>query len=356
MSAFKRGFTSMAIRLARLVMGERISLPHLMAFTSYNSALKIANLIHVMWEMKLGRIILKSKPFIAFIEVNNICNLHCPFCLTGKGKTVDRPKRNMSISEMKRAIDGVADYLYFIQLYNWGEPLLNKDLFAFINYAHRRRIFTMVSSNMNFIGSSVAEQVVTSGLDYFIAAIDGFSASSYAKYRRGGDFHKALNCLKEVLEIRKGMNKSRPFVEWQYVVFKHNQNEIDAARTFADRIGVDYFHPIPGYIEDPAWITTLPQYRADLGRPESVARCARPWTHFNVRADGGVAACCYEFFKKDDFGNIFQTAFNHVWNNQMFVTAREVLSKGLHRAPKRPSTICHRCVTNGIRPSFEKVE
>lgn len=347
---------AIAIKLARLVFGDRISLPHLIAFLRYNSPRKMANLFRVIWEMKSGRIVLRSKPIIMFLEANNICNLHCPFCLTGKGRSADRPRLNMSLSEMKRAVEEVADCLYFIQLYNWGEPLLNKDLFKFINYIHRRRVFTMVSSNMNFVRSKLAEQVVASGLDYFIAAIDGFTAQSYEKYRIGGSFEKAIHTLQEVLNIRKRMGRSSPFVEWQYVVFKHNQDEINDARRFAESIGVDYFHPIPGYIEDPEWITTLPEYREELGRPGSVSKCARPWTHLNVRADGGVAACCYEFYKKDDFGNIFETPFNKIWNNEMFRTAREVLSKGLDKAPKRPPTICHGCVAKGIRPSFEKLE
>ena len=94
----------------------------------------------------------------------------------------------------------------------------------------------------------------------------------------------------------------------------------------------------------------------DLGRPESVAKCTRVWTHLNVRADGGVAPCCYEFYKQDDFANIFETPFRQFWNNTMFITAREILSKGLDKAPKSPYTICHGCVAKGIRPSFEKVE
>jgi MoaA/NifB/PqqE/SkfB family radical SAM enzyme len=316
----------------------------------------MANILHTLWEIKAGRCVVKSKPFIMFLEVNNICNLHCPFCLTGKGKTAGRPKRNMTLSEMKKTIDEMADYLYFVQLYNWGEPLLNRDLFDFINYAHGKRIFTMVSSNMNFTRDTLAEEIVASGLDYFIAAIDGFSADSYKKYRIGGDFDKAIRSLEGVMNVRKRMHRSHPFVEWQYVVFRHNQHEIDEARSFADRIGVDYFHALPGYIEDTEWITTLPEYRVDLGRPESVAKCTRVWTHLNVRADGGVAPCCYEFYKQDDFANIFETPFRQFWNNTMFITAREILSKGLDKAPKSPYTICHGCVAKGIRPSFEKVE
>lgn len=348
--------TKSAIWLARAMLSDRVNLPHVMSFTQYNSPKKLANLARVYFEMKTGKVNAKSHPFIMFLEVNNICNLNCRFCLTGKGTKGDRPIRNMNLAEMKKTIEEVGDYLYFIQLYNWGEPLLNKELFDFISFMHERRIFSMVSSNMNFAWDDVAEKVVTSDLDYFIVAIDGFSAETYSKYRIGGDFDLAINNLKTIMEIRKKLGRDKPFVEWQYVVFKHNQHEIEAAEKFADEIGVDYFHPIAGYIEDPEWITTLPKYRNELGRPDSVAACLRPWTHLNIRADGGVAPCCYEYYKKDDFGDIFQEPFDEFWNNELFVTARKVLSAGLVKAPADPYTICHGCVASGLRPSFEKLE
>ncbi len=347
---------ALLIRLGRAIFGDRVALPHLMAFAKYNTVKKMINMARTVWEKKLGRTEVKSKPFIMFLEVNNICNLHCPFCLTGKGKSADRPLRNMTLDEMKKSIEDLSDHLYFLQLYNWGEPLLNPDLFDFIKYARQRGVFTMVSSNMNFTRSSTAEQVVGSGLDYFIAAIDGFSPQTYEQYRRGGKFQKTIDNLKAILDIRKKMASPYPFVEWQYVVFKHNQHELESAREYANNIGVDYFHPIKGYIEDETWITTLPEFQTEIGHPESVAHCARPWTHFNVRADGGVASCCYVFYKKDDFDNIFEHPFTKVWNNDHFRAARHILAKGLKHSWPEPNTVCHQCLAAGLRPSFEQAE
>ncbi|MFH1139176.1 MAG: radical SAM protein [Pseudomonadota bacterium] len=341
------------LRIARWLAGDRLSLPHLLAFLRYNSITKFYNLLKVFIDARRGRLLPNSKPFILFLEVNNICNLHCPFCLTGKGKSADRQRRNMPLEEMKRALSGFEKYLYFIQLYNWGEPFLNPDIFEFISHAHRQRIFTMASSNMNFTLPNVPEQIVTSGLDYFIAAIDGFSQESYSQYRRGGNFEKAKLNLEKILEIRRNTKSSNPIIEWQYVVFRHNQADLEHAERFAQEIGVDYFHPIPGYIEDPAWITTLPEFKVDLGRPESVLKCRRPWTHMNIRADGGAAPCCYEYYKRDDFGNILNEPFSTIWHNDYYTTARNILSNGLEKAPGAPVTICHRCVSKGVRPSFE---
>ncbi len=339
--------------LARKIGGDRVSVPHIMAFLQYNSFRKMSNLARLLWEKKKCRDELVGLPFILFLEVNNICNLHCPFCLTGKGKKGERPKRNMTLREMKGVVEPLAEVLYFIQLYNWGEPLMNKDLFKLAEYAHRKKIFTMVSSNMNFSSSTIPQDIIDSGIDYFIAAIDGFSAETYSKYRRGGDFNKAIKNLQTITELKKKQGSKTPYIEWQYVVFRHNQHEIQAAKMFAEDIGVDYFHPIKGYVEDPEWITTLEEYRSDLGSPESVTDCARPWTHFNVRVDGGVASCCYEYYKKDDFGNVFTTPFNEVWNNDMFKASRQVIAHGVGTSTSK-KTICHKCIATGKRPSFEE--
>jgi len=345
-----------AVGLLRKLVADRIALPHLMAFFRYSSLKRLSNLVQVGFDIRLGRVKPHGKPFIMFLEVNNICNLKCPFCLTGKGVKTDRPKRNMTFEEMKGYVDPIAESLYFIQLYNWGEPLLNKDLTRFIGYANKRKMFTMLSSNMNFTRPNVAEEVVESGLDYFIAAIDGFSPESYTKYRRGGDFTKVKKNLLDLLAARKNRGRGRPFIEWQFVVFKHNEHEVEEAEAFARENGIDYFHPIPGYIEDPTWITTRPEFKAKLGRPESVKKCTRPWTHINIRADGGAAACCYEYLKKDDYGSYQESSFDEIWCNAQYMAARDILSKGLDKGMKKPVTICHRCLASGIRPSFEHLQ
>lgn len=71
-------------------------------------------------------------------------------------------------------------------------------------------------------------------------------------------------------------------------------------------------------MEDPDWLPQGEAYQAQDLNPERLRNCERPWTHLNVRADGGVAPCCYEFFKKDDFGDLKQQAFSEVWNNARF--------------------------------------
>ena len=101
------------------------------------------------------------------IDPSNICNLHCPLCPTGQGRS-DRSKGKMSFVNFRRIIDELGAYLYRVDLHNWGEPLLNDEIYRMISYARAHNIEVRVSSNLNVIDWVKAEKLVKSGLDVLI--------------------------------------------------------------------------------------------------------------------------------------------------------------------------------------------
>ena len=123
------------------------------------------------------------------IDPINLCNLKCPLCPTGQGKT-GQPKGRMKLSDFKKIIDELGDYLYEIDLFNWGEPFLNNKIYEIINYAHQKRIQVNISSNLSSFDKKNAKKLVESGLDNLIVSLDGASQESLTKYRCGGDFEK----------------------------------------------------------------------------------------------------------------------------------------------------------------------
>jgi len=99
---------------------------------------KLVNLILVRIQLKLRVSYVIGYPHFILIEPTNICNLRCPLCPTGRGEK-GRSKGKMSLDKFKRIIDEIGDYLYDIELDNWGEPLLNKDIFELIRYANEKK-------------------------------------------------------------------------------------------------------------------------------------------------------------------------------------------------------------------------
>jgi MoaA/NifB/PqqE/SkfB family radical SAM enzyme len=287
------------------------------------------------------------------METTNFCNLKCPFCLTGKGISGGRSVKNMNFEEAKKILDQIGDYIYFLQMYTWGEPLLNPDIFKIIEYAKKKNIYVMISTNAMAMSPMNNRRLLESGVDYIVVAIDGGSQETYQRYRKGGDYSKVVTNVKDLLSQREQCKDSSPFVEWQYIVFRHNEHEVYDVEQKAYRLGVDKFTPLPAYVEDEEWASTDPKYRTQLGNPERIFNCDRPWSHLNVRVDGGVAPCCYTFFKKDDIGEISSDDFLNIWNNESFQQARRIIVQARQGKKIEKSDIaCYNCMRKGIRPSF----
>jgi MoaA/NifB/PqqE/SkfB family radical SAM enzyme len=87
-------------------------------------------------------------PVFVQIETTNHCNLKCPICPAG-GLGFKRSKKHMSLEGFKSIIDDMRDYLLFIVLWDWGEPLLNPDLPDMTRYAAEHDIKTVASTNFN---------------------------------------------------------------------------------------------------------------------------------------------------------------------------------------------------------------
>jgi MoaA/NifB/PqqE/SkfB family radical SAM enzyme len=339
--------------VSRHFFASRLSYAHIQAFLFNNSPRKLGNLLHVHWDIHRGQEVTRTKPYILILETTNSCNLHCPFCLTGKGISGGREVRHMAYEEAVRIIDDVADSVYLLQLYTWGEPLLNKDTLRVVEYAKRKNLYVMLSTNATAMTPAYNRRLIEAGIDYVTVAVDGLTQETYGHYRRGGDYEKVIANVRDLLTQRRLLKAQTPFVEWQFIVFRHNEHEVEEAEGMAYAMGIDKFTPLPAYVEDEAWAPRGAKYRTQIYNPERIMDCERPWSHLNVRADGGVASCCYEFFKKDDFGDLRTQHFAEVWNNELFRTSRRLITQRRRGQPLENSPlICHDCLKNGVRPSY----
>ena len=339
--------------VSRRFFSSRLSYSHVEAFIYNNSFKKLFNLIRCHWEVHRGTSIVKSRPYLMILEVTNICNLKCPFCLTGKGISGGRDSRHMTYEEAKNLIDQVSDYVYMLQLYTWGEPLLNKDLVKIVEYAKTKNVYVMLSTNATALNEVNVRKMISCGIDYITLAIDGTDQESYAKYRIGGNYERVLNNVKLLLDIRKQLSSTKPFVEWQFIVFRHNEDQVSDAELMAYDLGINKFTPLPAYVEDEEWMPVSDKYKTEMLNPERLRHCERPWTHLNIRSDLGIAPCCYEFFKEDDFGDAGEDTFDVIWNNAAFQASRRMIAqKTKGQELEESKLICRDCIETGVRPSY----
>jgi len=290
--------------------------------------------------MKIGRNRLRSYPYELCIDVSNKCNLHCPYCPTGRGEQGGRGRGNISYDLFKHILDELAPYAYKLELFNWGEPFFNRELPALIKYATDRSVPTIISSNLSFpMTEEYVRAVVTAGLTHLAAAIDGADQQSYEVYRRGGNFDLALQNLRTFVRVKRELGVTTPHLCWQYLVFAHNEGRIDEARRLAADIGVNDFTVNAGLYDDPAW-APKGQYGLDYLQVHP-NRCTWLWKKAVFHWDGGFASCCMGFDKHDDFDTFRSGQFRQLWNNEKFIAARRIWTD--RRSPLPEGHFCVGC-------------
>lgn len=301
---------------------------------------RLANMALVHAESKLGRTHLLSRPYHLCIDVTNKCNLGCPYCPTGRKDPSGRGKGSISYDTFCEIVDELAPTVSTLELFNWGEPFFNPDLPKLIEYASKKRIVSVISSNLSFtLKDDYIRSVIDAGLTYLTGAIDGADQEAYEVYRRGGKFAYAVENLRKFAEIRRQMGVEYPRLCWQFLVFKHNEKQIEEARRIAADIGVDNFFVAGGLYEDPSWAPEG-DYSFNYLRMHP-NRCTWLWNKAVFHWDGGMASCCMGYAKHDDFDEWKKGSFGEMWNNEKFVAARRIWTEP--QSPLPEGHYCNEC-------------
>jgi organic radical activating enzyme len=290
--------------------------------------------------MKLGRAKVLSYPYQLCIDVSNKCNLHCPYCPTGRGEQGGRGRGNISYDRFSAILDELAPYAWRLELFNWGEPFFNPELAKLIAYATQKSVSTLISSSLSFrLSEEQLRSIVVAGLTELTASIDGAEQSTYEVYRRGGNFDLVVDNLRTLVRVKRELGSSTPRICWQYLAFAHNEGQIEDARRLAAEIGLDAFSVLGGLYDDPAW-AAKGTYSLDYLRIHR-NRCTFLWEKAVFHWDGGFASCCMGFNKGDDFDTFRPGQFRQMWNNDKFVAARRIWTD--RASPLPPGHFCSDC-------------
>jgi MoaA/NifB/PqqE/SkfB family radical SAM enzyme len=134
--------------------------------------------------------------------------------------------------------------------FNYGEPLLNKHTPDFIKQARQYLLKTVTSTNLS-LKKIAAKEIVASGLNHLIMSIDGVTKETYSHYRRGGNIDYVFSNVQKLVEAKKELNSYTPLLVWQFLVFKHNTDEIALAKKMAKQLKIDILNIAEPY--DVSW-------------------------------------------------------------------------------------------------------
>jgi len=274
-------------------------------------------------------------PTHLLIEPTNHCNIRCALCPVTEG--LKRPKGQMPFDLFKQIIDEVADYVFLILLWDWGEPFLNPRVYDMIRYARSKNIQLMSSTNGHvFSRMDNAVKVVDSGLDSLIFALDGISQSTYEKYRSGGSLEQVIRGIRNVVSAKKEAGSRTPLVNIRFIVMKHNEHEVPLLPGFAKNLGVDMLTTRALYPYDDntgskteaaghPFIPENPEYRRFLIDPEKGTRirrkknpCKALWNNPAIHWNGVICPCSFDPHDTHMMGNLNEKSLREIWSGTKY--------------------------------------
>lgn len=291
----------------------------------------------------LNRPVVWGGPFSLNIETAAICNLQCPECMAGTRQT-KRLNRFISEDLFEKIINFSPDTVFWCNLYFQGEPLLNRQIYDLTARAAAKKYYTVIASNGHLLTEKNCIKMVGSGLSRIIISLDGATEEAYSNYRKGGDFEKVTQGIRQLAETKKRMGKQTPYIAVQFLVNRSNEHQLPQLKKLVKSLGADALEikTMQIYSEKgkEVFIPENKKYSRYKNKPsaaKSYRGCFRLWSHMVFTSDGLWAPCCYDKIPTHAIAPDFSLQPATVWKGAAMQEFRSNLISG-----KVPD-ICHNC-------------
>jgi MoaA/NifB/PqqE/SkfB family radical SAM enzyme len=200
------------------------------------------------------------------IEVSGRCNLRCPSC--PRGNFSPQPESGlMSLETYEKILDKILaedPLVWEIELYRWGEPLLNPLLPQMVRLGRQKGVGAVISTNLNV--SRGLEELIKAGPRQIIVSASGYG-DSYEKTHSGGRWPVFVKNLRDLVRWRK-LHSQETEIELYYHIYKDRRGDFLKMRDLCQELGL----PLR-----PTWACLLPLdhlHRLANGQPLSPAAAA----------------------------------------------------------------------------------
>ena len=313
-----------------------------------------------------------SYPLRLAIENGVGCNFNCKMCAL---RYMKRPRGFITFEKFKHIYDQIKPP--YLNLTGYTDSFLNKDIFKMIQYGKDNGSFVKMDTNAMIMTSEISKKLIESSVDEISISIDGSTQKIYGDICVGGKLEVVKNNVMELVRLRDS-SKSPLRIDVAIVVQRDNIKDLTNIIQMVDDLGVDEINPTPvveydidefedyllkDYIVE--LISILEEIRtlftviADLNldplykyiedynkgelkynTPDKV--CYTPWHNCYITWEGDVVPCCYFYDKQVCFGNVFETPFKQIWNNEKYKSFRRT------KAVSRDLKICQTCRNNEV--------
>ena len=173
------------------------------------------------------------------LEISTYCNAACPQCprnIYGGETLPNLPLINWSLDQLRQVLQPnfiqQLEFVYFCGTY--GDPLMNSELVAMCEYIKSNNINCKIGIHTNGgVGRTETYSQLAKLCDFIAFGIDGLEDTNHL-YRRNTDFNTIIHNAKTFIDAGGNAN-------WDFIVFRHNQHQVESARQLSQQLGFKEF-------------------------------------------------------------------------------------------------------------------
>lgn len=311
-------------------------------------------------ELQEGRTVLSSLPRRLVLELTNACNLNCVMC----GRNAAQFKPTVFQMDWLRYFEPLLDTVEEVTLMGWGEPTVHRDFVQMLELIHRHSARIYFCTNGMRLGQ-LHNAIFDNHVDVFAVSVDGATAETNDRIRRGSDLNVITKSLREIKQTQRRQGLDYPYVNFVFCAMKSNLHELlDLVRLAAD-IGLeevkavyltafdehmageslwdcrseveDVFQSAAELGEQLGVTLKLPHLQGDDPARDALHKdCFVSWRDFFLGSDGIVRPCMStptQFFPFDT-----NRDFMDMWNDERFQQYRVRVNDALQM-----DSPCRRC-------------
>lgn len=288
-------------------------------------------------------------PNVINIDACNICQLKCPLCWQSKEEIPFLGKGYLKFIHFKKFVDTHPTFKV-IQLSGYGEIFLNPDLKDIIKYAYMKKVeLTALSGvNLNTVSEDVMEHLVKYNFKEISISLDGATNATYKIYRINGDFNTVINNIKRINYYKLKFKTNNPILNWQFVIFGHNEHELPIAKKMASELNMRFYarlnrssscYPVTNkeHVKKYLLAVTMEEYEQRFNKMY-IHPCRTLWLMPLITWDGKLLGCCVN--KWVNFGNVFERGLEGCIKSRKYILTKKVV---LGKMKPTKDTPCYYC-------------
>ena len=291
---------------------------------------------------------MKEKRFQkVYIEITNVCNLKCSFCLEGK-----REKRFITTSEFKEIILKIKDYTNLIALHVKGEPLLHPELKEILSICEEENIMVNITTNATLLEKRLETILDSKAVRQLNLSLHSVNKNENTK------LYNVDSYLDEVFKVSKLILKQSNIIIsyrlWNLESLDKNDENIKILVKMEKEFGIDdlriraknesFVKLAKNAFLNQDFEFTWPSLEGNF--ISDVGTCQGLRSQIALLSNGDVVPCCLDQDGEINLGNIFNETMEEILEKKI---TKEIISGFENR--KILHNLCKRC---GFRTKFDK--